>query len=238
MIVSAKSGKMPIASFCVEHGRWTGRQGEVAQSFGASADMIATPAMKLAANTNTAYHDQSKVWSSVAENQQKLTANAGGAVANPTSPSSFQLTLESSKLRETTEQYLKDMQPAIDGKDDVIGYAFAVNGKISSADVFGSHALFVKLWPKLIKSASVEALAELKPDEKPSATASVEDVNKFLKDPEAAQAQRKQVNDRTEASCFDAPGAGAVMIQTDDTKTASTGVRRSYIAKPPVPESK
>ena len=80
MIVSAHSGKLPIAAFCVEHGRWTGRAGEVSQNFGASADMVATPAMKLAANVNTGYADQSVVWSSVSENQQKLAMNAGGTI--------------------------------------------------------------------------------------------------------------------------------------------------------------
>jgi hypothetical protein len=234
MIVSAKSGKMPIASFCVEHGRWTGRAGEAAGNFGASDDMVATPAMKLAANMNTGYADQSKVWSSVSENGKKLSANAGASVASTESPSSFQLMMESDKLRETTEQYIKELQPSIDGKDDVIGYAFAVNGKLSSADVFGSHALFAKLWPKLIKSAAVEALAELTPDATPTATASVDEVTRFLNDPQAGQAQRKQVNDRTESTCYDAPDA--VMIQTDDSKTGAAGVRRSYIAKPAAPK--
>jgi hypothetical protein len=230
MIVSAHSGKVPIASFCVEHGRWTGRQGEVSANFGASADMVATPAMKLAANVNTGYADQSTVWAKVSENQKKLSENVGATVASTTSPSSFQLTLESGKLRETTDQYLQELQPSIDGKDDVIGYAFAVNGKISSADIFGSHALFVKLWPKLIKSAAVEALAELNPDGKVTTNASDEDVKKFLDEPRGGKADRKQVNDRTEATSYDVPGA--VMIQTDDKETASTGIRRTYIAKP------
>jgi hypothetical protein len=42
----------------------------------------------------------------------------------------------------------------------VIGYGFAINGKINSADVYASHELFLKLWPKLLNASSVEAVAD------------------------------------------------------------------------------
>ena len=35
---------------------------------------------------------------------------------------------------------------------------------INSADVYASRALFVKLWPKLLKASAVEAVAELNKD--------------------------------------------------------------------------
>ena len=62
--------------------------------------------------------------------------------------------------------YIKKLSGIIDGKSDVIGYAFAVNGKISSSDVYGSNALFRQLWPKLLKASAVEAIAELQKDAK------------------------------------------------------------------------
>ena len=48
----------------------------------------------------------------------------------------------------------------------VIGYAFAINGKVNSADVYASHELFQKLWPKLLESSAVEAFSELQKDKK------------------------------------------------------------------------
>ncbi len=46
-------------------------------------------------------------------------------------------------------------------RDDAIGYAFAVNGELNSADVYASNALFKKLWPKLLKASSTEAFGRI-----------------------------------------------------------------------------
>jgi predicted transcriptional regulator len=42
----------------------------------------------------------------------------------------------------------------------VVGYAFVINGEINSADIYGSSALFRKVWNKLLDSAILEAIAE------------------------------------------------------------------------------
>src|SRR6185295_12177375 len=46
LIVPPKSGKMPIAAFCVEHGRWSARGSEQSASFSSSADAVATKDIK------------------------------------------------------------------------------------------------------------------------------------------------------------------------------------------------
>jgi len=48
----------------------------------------------------------------------------------------------------------------VDKEKDAIGYAVAINGKISNADIYGSGALFKKLWPGLLRSAVIEAAAQ------------------------------------------------------------------------------
>src|SRR5207249_8419064 len=104
--------------------------------------------------------DQGAVWQQVAANQQKLNDSLKTTVNDPQSATSFQLALENKQVQEAMNGYLKELTEIVEGKPDTIGYAFAINGKVNSADVYASHDLFCKLWPKLLKAASVEAIAE------------------------------------------------------------------------------
>ena len=63
----------------------------------------------------------------------------------------------------------------------MIGYVFAINGKINSADIYVSNALFKKLWPKLLQASAIEAVAELRRGEKFDAPKPAE-VQGFLDD--------------------------------------------------------
>ena len=56
--------------------------------------------------------------------------------------------------------YVKKLEKSLDKQKDVIGYAVVINGKVHSADVFANADLFRKLWPKLLKCAAIEAIAE------------------------------------------------------------------------------
>src|SRR5262249_36721858 len=69
MIVSPKSGKVPIASFCCESGRWRKRGGESEAAFAESSKQAANKDVKLAVN---AARDQGQVWEKVKEAQKKL----------------------------------------------------------------------------------------------------------------------------------------------------------------------
>jgi hypothetical protein len=120
--------------------------------------------MKLAAQS--LYKDgggQQKVWDEAKANQSKLRSSLGGDVVASTSPSSFQLTLENKTVEAGVEKYVAKLQPLLEKEKDAIGYAVAINGKLACADSYGSSALFRKLWPKLLKSAAVEAAAEFHP---------------------------------------------------------------------------
>ena len=52
------------------------------------------------------------------------------------------------------------MLPLVFEHQNVIGYAFAVNGQLNTADIYANENLFSKLWPKILDSASTEAVAE------------------------------------------------------------------------------
>ena len=52
--------------------------------------------------------------------------------------------------------------------EGVNGVIWAINGRLSHADVYASSQLFGKLWKKLLRAAALEALAESKwPPEDP-----------------------------------------------------------------------
>ncbi|MBK8304546.1 MAG: hypothetical protein IPK98_14520 [Chloracidobacterium sp.] len=71
----------------------------------------------------------------------------------------MQLSLENRKVVANVDEYIKKLSSIIDGKSDVIGYAFAINGQINSADIFVSNSLFKKLWSKNLKATATEAVS-------------------------------------------------------------------------------
>jgi len=159
--LAPKSGKVKIAAFCVERGRWRQRGGEPAAFFSGSSETLTGKNMKLAGNANyAAGGGQQKVWDEVKVAQQRLADATDAQVASESSPSSLQLTLEHDKVRDAVEKYVKALRDAPGGKDDVIGYAAVINGKMNCADVYGSKKLFAKLWPRALKSVATEAAAE------------------------------------------------------------------------------
>ena len=157
IIIPARSGRVKIDAFCVESGRWEKRGGEDAGKFTSSNDRIVSKELKVAANAS---RSQQEVWSEVSKAQAKLSSNVGDVVNSGVSRSSLQLSLENKKVVATVDEYIRNLGSIADGKSDVIGYAFAINGKINSADVYVSNALFKKVWLKNLKATATEAVSE------------------------------------------------------------------------------
>lgn len=158
VLVPPKSGKVDVPSFCVEQGRWAGRGAEAATHFGKSDEVIAGKALKQAAVVNG---NQSEVWENVKKTQQKLAENAGKpSVQNAASPTSLQLALEDADVRKRLEAYTAALTARTTGRRHVVGFAVAVNGKLTGAEVYGSAAVMAKAWPKALRSAATEALSE------------------------------------------------------------------------------
>src|SRR5436190_7271506 len=159
LILPPRSGRIPIGAFCVENGRWSQRGSEQVTTFNSSGNAVASREVKLAAKMKSS---QSEVWREVAVAQDKLSANTGARVNGDASPSSYQLALDNKNVQESSDNYFKALSGIVDGKSDVIGYVFAINGKINSADVYASNTLFQKLWPKLLQASAIEAVAGLR----------------------------------------------------------------------------
>src|SRR5215207_9962261 len=89
-IVPPRSGRMPIAAFCVESGRWNKRGNEEAASFSSSENSVVSKDLKLAAKSA---NSQQEVWQKVKLAQDKLAVNVGGSVNSTVSASSLELSV-------------------------------------------------------------------------------------------------------------------------------------------------
>ena len=224
-IVPPRSGRMPIGAFCVESGRWSKRGNEESASFSSSENMIATKDLKLAAKRE---NSQQAVWKNVKVAQEKLSANVGGSVQAPASMSSFELSVENGKVKETTAAYIKTLYGIMENKPDVIGYVFAINGHVNSADVYASRALFAKLWPKLLKASAVEAVAELNKDVEAKPVVS-ETVHTFLAESEKATAAARQLTPHVKLVTRE--DDKNIFFETQDRAANDGWVHRNYIRK-------
>jgi hypothetical protein len=185
---------------------------------------VATKEIKLAAKRS---NSQGAVWENVKVAQDKLSENLGARVNSGLSESSLQLALENGKVQETADSYIKALSAIPNRTDDVIGYVFAINGKVNSADIYGSNVLFKKLWPKLLKANAVEAIAELqKEDFKP---ASADHVRGFLADAERAKGSEKDVNARV--NLMTREDEENILFETRDRAQPGAWVHRNYIKK-------
>lgn len=224
LIVPPRSGKLPISAFCVEHGRWSGRGNERASQFNSSADAVATKDIKLAAKRS---NSQGAVWENVKVAQDKLSENLGTRVNSSVSASSLQLAVENVKVQESADSYIKALVGIANRSDDVIGYVFAINGKVNSADIYGSNVLFKKLWPKLLKANAIEAIAELQKDK--FHPASADSVRGFLSEAEKAKGSEKEVNARV--NLLTREDDENILFETRDRAEKGAWVHRNYIKK-------
>ena len=156
LILPAKSGEVPIAAFCVEQSRWSQRGAEQADHF-TLTEMSATKDIKLATRQEV---NQSRVWDKVDEAQEKLSGAMKSDVRSPASTTSLPLALENKKVQESAAAYIDKLSSIVDSSTDVIGFVFAINNKLNSADVYASSAMFKRFWPRLLKSTAIEAVAE------------------------------------------------------------------------------
>jgi hypothetical protein len=192
LLLPAKSGPIPIDSFCVEQGRWAARGKEDVKQFSSAVEALPSRAAKLAMKvppkivaTETATASsggsstmtrglspratrrgepddtgvkQRKVWDEVANIQTALSSRLGAKVAAPQSATSLQLSLESDALKTARLAYIAALEKAPGQTGDIVGFVFAIDGKINSADVYPSSGLFQKMWPKLLSASVTEAI--------------------------------------------------------------------------------
>jgi len=150
------------------------------------------------------------------------------SVVSAASPSSLQLTLENKLVKDTASDYVKKLSSSIAGKRDVIGFVFAINGQLNSADVYSSNALFKKLWPKMLEASAVEAVAEFKTDGK-FEPVKKETAQAFLLAAQDGKTETKKVTART--SVVKSETGKSLFFETRDSRRSDGWVHRNYLAK-------
>jgi len=135
--------------------------------------------------------------------------------------------MEDSKVKETSAAYMNTLGGLLRNRSDVIGYVLAINGKVTSADVYASHALFAKLWPKLLKSNTVEAIAEL--NDAAHKPVSSETVQEFIAESEKATAATKEVTPRVRMVTRE--DDKNIFSETQDRQQKDGYVHRNYMRK-------
>ncbi len=221
-IIPARSGRLPIPTFCVESGRWHGRRGEDERHFGSSSHSIHAKTMRIATK---AAHDQSAVWHSVAESQATIGAALNKSVHAAPSPTSYQLSVEDPHLENRKRDYEQKLGRLPKRDADVVGYAFYVNGERNSIDIYGSTLLFHQLWEKLLNIAILEAISARKSK---AAVPNKTDVDEWLE--QAAQAQpsdskKAPPRTRVETKSYD----NGIVFETFDEATGDDAILHTNI---------
>lgn len=227
-IIPPRSGKMPIESFCVEQGRWEQRGSENARAFESSTDQVSSKDLKKAVRYEK---DQGKVWNKVTETQNKLNSTVKSDVRSGTSASSLQLTLENTRVQESVGDFIKQFSSLTEKVKDSRGVAFAINGKITSVDIYADHALFTKIWPKLLKSAAVEAVSDTLPGT-PANPPPASAVSEYLKKAESAPKTKEQdVNRKTKTMYKENAESLGNTTKDSADKTSDGYLHKNYLSK-------
>jgi hypothetical protein len=108
---------------------------------------------------------------------------------------------------------------------DVVGYIFAVNGKLNSAEVYPSNALFRKMWPKLLQASVTEAISHRHADSDPTPLSDI--ALAFLNEAAKGKASEKPLPAAVQLEVRD--GDRALYFET--RRAGGAWVHRSYLAK-------
>jgi hypothetical protein len=196
-IISANSKPTAVKVFCVEQGRWAQRESaETAAALSIMAGTAAEDAIdeqtaqklskeakegKFVAHAGSLNKKgrmavqegkgQGEVWDKVSE------TNAASGISSRSS--AFTANYTSREMTEKLQAYIKELQTPVGDRKQIVGVILAINGKAEAVDIFQSTPLFKKLWPKLLKSYTLDAIAQAQ-DKSADKTCTDKDAKEFL----------------------------------------------------------
>lgn len=167
VLLPPRSGWLDVPVYCVEHGRWNGASHE----FSSKGQIAAGRVRGKAANTRS----QAGVWDEVRANNAELGVSAA--------TERFDAVYEDAVVQKQVAGYRKALEKKVPQLGaNVIGVAVAVGNRLVCCDVFGSNALFQKMWPRLLESYVIDAVSRTA-----SGSLNKKDIAEFLA--EAARAR-------------------------------------------------
>jgi len=181
----------PVDAFCVEHGRWTTQREGVATGGQFGVVGLLTPSQVRTAAEHD--KDQGEVWAKVAKVNEanKKQAASGTLMA---SVDSADVAAKRAALAKQADNFLASVQPG----DDVVGFAYAVDGKVRSVRWFSHHKVFELFRGTLVGTAAMEAIttqaedaAAGKPPAPPPAIAPTA-VSSFIHDAQEAKVKEER----------------------------------------------
>jgi hypothetical protein len=240
LILPPHSGRIAMEAFCVEPGRWAARAGQDARAFAVTGSALppssarrvvasaARPVAQRSAPTASAATQaaQTQVWEDIRRAQRQLSRSLSADVHEPSAPTSFASTLQNGLLEQATEQFGDILSPPGLEDRDVVGYVFAFNGHPTSGEIFSSHELLRKLWPKLARAGIVDAI-RAGSEQSGAAAPSQDEVMRFIEAPRGDGVQLQRVTDYVTQAVLD--DDQRLLLET--RRTDASWVARIYHAK-------
>jgi hypothetical protein len=228
-IVQADGKPVTVNVYCVEAGRWEPRdEGQTAAALQVLAasqmgSVDAKAAEKLAAKAKQGQFvapagsltKASRAAAQDAKGQQEVwdkvgALNASTGVASQSD--AFTANYTSPEMQKRLQEYVERLQQPVAGHPQVVGAIVAINGKVEAVDVFQSTPLFQKLWPKLLRSHALDAVAASAAPEADKAACTLHDAQAFLE-----TAMQANVEKTT-------PGQGGLVVTKRDSEAVSSFV--------------
>ena len=224
LILPANSGLIPISAFCVEPSRWQPRASESGDHF-TITEMAANFSLRRAIKGAAS---QVGVWDEVELSQQKMSSSVAGVARSELYPSSLPMTLETDAVRESVAPYVDHLSSIVDQSNDVRGVVFTINNELIGADVYASNLMFKRLWPRLLRAAAVEAVAE-RPMTVNTETVAIETVRDFIANSERGAETIDDVTARTHVARREMETG--LFFETRDMAHDGAWIHRTYLTK-------
>lgn len=190
--------EMPLPVTCVERGRWgytsSAFSSPRTSSYYGLRAMMTGHASKSYRSAGMPISDQKEVWDEVS---RKLAF-----MGSPSRSDAMQDVYRNYSAR------LRELEEKLPAPTDCNGAVFVITSVIVGSDFFDKTDTLRKLWPKIIKSCSIDALERPAPDEK---STSPEEISRWLESSTSATQEP-----------FPSPGVGLdVRIEGQDVLGAS-----------------
>jgi hypothetical protein len=223
-VVIAPHATANVDAFCVESGRWTDDRNGVAMKgkFGTSK-VLANAEIRAAGQYEK---NQGEVWSKVGKvnGKSKKVAASGTLMATLDAK---EIVDARAKLAERVETDLR----SVGRPGDVVGLAYAVDGKVHGARWFANHELFELFRGTLVHSAALEAVIGMAPEKPSPDVVSNDAIKAFLAGVNGADTKEERTTTGENVNAYKESHAGYGSHTTLKPAATSAGTAMKKAAK-------